>query len=86
MGTIRNVLAAMCALALSVGVTACDPGSDPAEPQMETTSGAEKPDDREDGVVDDSEGLIDDQTFGDEGIVDDNTFDDDEGMVPDDAL
>jgi hypothetical protein len=83
MRTIRGVLGAALALCLSVGVSACDPGSD--EPQMEETTGGEKPE-HEDGVVDDEEGLIDDDTFGDEGIIDDNTFDDEEGMVPDDAL
>lgn len=85
-GRIRSILATAFALAFSVGLTACDPGSDSDEPRIEQTSGSEKPDDREDGVIDDEEGLIDDQTFGDEGIIDDSTFDDDEGLIDDDAL
>ena len=83
MRTIRTMLAMVFALALTAGVGACDPGSD--EPRIEQTSGSEKPE-AEDGVVDDEEGLIDDDTFGTEGIIDDSTFDDDEGLVDDDAL
>ena len=83
MRTIRSVLAMVFALALSAGVTACDPGSD--EPRLEPTTGDEKPE-REDGIIDDEEGLVDDDTFGSEGIIDDQTFDDDEGLIDDDTF
>ena len=71
-GPIRSMLATTFALALSLGVSACDPGSD--EPRLDRTSGSEKPDYDEDGIIDDEEGLVDDQTFGDEGLIEDDAL------------
>lgn len=90
-----TALSAICALALGAGIAGCDPGSDSvdeANSRAAGTSGSEeaKPDyDDElddDDVIEsdtDSEGLVDDDTFGEEGIIDDQTFGE-EGLIDDD--